>query len=136
MPYAAADKILPANIMTPPNTVLHRRGSLIQRRNSKRFVLHELDSAAAAVLAAAAHGGPPTRDRAKSVDNKEENDKDFMGIPDEEVLSDDDDVIKVPDIVLDIREASSPVPTTDSSEPYSPETWLDLRSARLLRLDL
>jgi len=125
MPYAAADKIqIPASLMTPTNnTLLNRRGSLIQRRNSKRFVLSEL-----AAAAAAPGSPPPVLVRGKSVDNEE--DKDFDTLADEDTgCSDDDDTVKVPDIVLDIRETSSPIPVVDSSEPHSPEV-LDYRWAK------
>lgn len=69
---------------TATTTIIQRRGSLIQRRNSKRFVLSELTATAAGLLLS-----EESRDRDEYISAAEDDG------------SDDDDVFKVPDIVLD-----------------------------------
>lgn len=116
------------------NTLIQRRGSLVQRRNSKRFVLSELGSAAATVgaLVESSAAVPSTLIKENCVGNQVKDD--FVSLNDEDG-SDDDDVIKVPDIVLDIRETSSPAPSSayDDSASSSPPEILDWRFLKMLK---
>lgn len=109
-------------ISTTSNALVQRRGSLIQRRNSKRFVLSELSSAAASIAAEST--------LAKDTDTLEKDE--YLSVTDFEG-SDDDDTFKVPDIVLDIHPVSaSPInycidPTETAAEV--PE-WRTLKSLK------
>ncbi len=85
--------------------VIQRRGSLIQRRNSKRFVLSELG--ATENTTQVPENGRPFSD--SSSENHERDD--FVSLNDDDG-SDDDDAFKVPDIVLDIPLAQETATTT------------------------
>lgn len=108
---------------TTGGALIQRRGSLIQRRNSKRFVLSELSSVELTKVAGWAK---------ENVENQEKND--FESLIDDS-LSDDDEAFKVPDIVLDIQEtAVIPVDESGHDESYdSPTEIVEWRPFKTLK---
>lgn len=91
--------------------------------------MSELSSTAGATVAS--EPAPASLGKENSSDNQEKDE--FVSLIDEDG-SDDDDAFKVPDIVLDIRETSSPVPSSyfDDSNPSPPEI-LDWRFLKTLK---
>ena len=112
-------------ISATSNALVQRRGSLIQRRNSKRFVLSELSSVAAAAAAAAIAAEPAIKDAETSQKD------DYLSIADLDG-SDDDETFKVPDIVLDILPEAPLSPITYCRDPT--DTVEDVPEWKLLKL--
>lgn len=111
-------------ISATSNALVQRRGSLIQRRNSKRFVLSELSAAVAAVAAVAADQTNKEQPESPSP-QKDDYLTDFDG-------SDDDDNFKVPDIVLDILPEAPSSPITYCRDPT--DTVEEVPEWKLLKL--